>query len=87
MFETHHLDVEGGVGERRTGAAGKREEEKAVSVSRPSVGGGAAVSVEIEGEAVMEAVAVAAGEGSRTESLTKKKRVAFGGEQRELYDF
>jgi len=82
VFETHHLDVEGGVGERRTSApVGRKEGEKAASTSR----GGAALEVELEVEPSVEAAAAA--ERIRTGSLTKKKRVTFRGEQRDLYDF
>lgn len=83
VFETHHLDVEGGVGERRTTApVGRKEGEKAASTSR---GGGAALEVELEVEPNIEATAAA--ERILTGSLTKKKRVTFRGEQRDLYDF
>jgi elongator complex protein 4 len=83
VFETHHLDVEGGVGERRTVATtGTREKEKAVA----SAGGGAWMEVELEeGERGIEAAASA--ERKVTGSLAKKKRVTFRGEQRDLYDF
>jgi elongator complex protein 4 len=76
VFETHHLEVEGGVGERRTTPAERRG---------PKLRGDAAVQVELEVEPNIEAAAVA--ERIRTGSLTKKKRVTFRGEQRDLYDF
>ena len=91
MFETHHLDIEGGVGERRTTATEKREGGKAVRTrlkgkDLSAVGGGSAwMEVEIEGETGVEAAASA--EKEVTGSLAKKKRVAFRGEQRDLYDF
>jgi hypothetical protein len=73
VFETHHLDVEGGVGERRTVAStGTGEKEK--------VGGRAWMEVEIEGG--IEAAGSA--ERKVTASLAKKK-VTFGDEQ--VYDF
>ena len=93
MFETHHLDIEGGVGERRTTATEKREGEKAVTtkklkgkdLSAGGGGGGAWMEVEIEGERGVEAAVSA--EKKLTGSLAKKKRVTFRGEQRDLYDF
>jgi hypothetical protein len=68
VFETHHLDAEGGVGERRTGPV---EGEK---VGR----GPARLEVEIEGGFAMEAAAAA--ERIRTESLAKRKQVRFRGD-------
>lgn len=91
VFETHHLDIEGGVGERRTTGTEKREGEKAVRTKLKgkdlsAEGGGSAwMEVEIEGETGVEAAASA--EKKVTGSLAKKKRVAFRGEQRDLYDF
>jgi len=84
VFETHHLDIEGGVGERRTS-----EGEKAAPTSkaRAPSSGGAAMGVELEGEPAMEAAAAAERIRTRTESVAKKKRVAFRGEQRDLYGF
>ena len=70
VFETHHLDAEGGVGERRTGPG---EGEKVVSNWRGSAG----LEVEIEGGQAMEAAAAA--ERIRTESLAKRKQVRFWG--------
>ena len=78
MFETHHLDVEGGVGERRT-------VETAAAATRWKGKGGAWMEVELEGEAGIEAAASA--EKKLTGSLAKKKRVTFRGEQRDLCDF
>ena len=93
VFETHHLDVEGGVGERRTVTAGNTGREKGTSTSwspsrreQLSLGGGAAMKVELEGEP--DIAAAAAAEGILTESLAKrKKKVTFGAERREVYDF
>lgn len=89
MFETHHLDVEGGVGERRTVAGtGTREGEKSGTRWKgkdSSEGGGAWMEVELEGETGIEAAASA--ERKVTGSLAKKKRVTFREEQRDLYDF
>ena len=88
VFETHHLDVEGGVGERRTiVSAGDASREKATtSTSQSPSRGGAAMEVELEGES--DIAAAAAAERILTESLTKrKKKVTFGAERPELYDF
>jgi len=91
VFETHHLDIEGGVGERRTTATEKREGEKAATTKKSkgkelsAGGGGAWMEVEIEGERGVEAAVSA--EKKLTGSLAKKKRVTFRGEQRDLYDF
>jgi hypothetical protein len=71
VFETHHLDAEGGVGERRTGPG---EGEKAASNWR---GSSAGLEVEIEGGGAMEAAAAA--ERIQTGSLTKRKQVRFRG--------
>ncbi|KAI9455854.1 Elongator complex protein 4 [Russula earlei] len=76
VFETHHLDVEGGVGERRTG--GRRER---------TVKGGAGLQVELEVEPNIEGSAAASAERNQTGSSTKKKRVTFRGEKRDWYDF
>jgi hypothetical protein len=70
VFETHHLDAEGGVGERRTGPG---EGEKVGSIWRGSAG----LEVEIEGGLAMEAAAAA--ERIRTGSLAKRKQVRFRG--------
>jgi hypothetical protein len=70
VFETHHLDAEGGVGERRTV---REEGEKAGSKSRGSAG----LEVELEVEGAMEATAAA--ERIRTGSLAKRKQVRFRG--------
>jgi hypothetical protein len=67
VFETHHLDAEGGVGERRTV---REEGEKAGRKSRGSAG----LEVELEG-----VEATAAAERNRTGSLTKRKQVRFRG--------
>ena len=72
VFETHHLDAEGGVGERRTGP-GRGDGEKAAS----NWMGSAELEVEIEGARTMEAAAAA--ERIRTESLAKRKQVRFRG--------
>ena len=86
MFEMHHLDVEGGVGERRTVAdTGTREGEKPGAGWKgkaSSGGGGAWMEVELEGETSIEAAAPA--ERKLTGGLAKKKRVTFG---EDLYDF
>lgn len=86
MFETHHLDIEGGVGQRRTTGTEKREGEKAVRLKGKDLSAGVAwMEVGIEGETSVEAAASA--EKKLTASLAKKKRVTFRGEKRDLYDF
>ena len=73
VFETHHLDAEGGVGERRTGPG---EGEK--GASNLNWRGSAKFEVEIEeGGLAMEAAAAA--ERIRTESSAKRKQVRFRG--------
>jgi elongator complex protein 4 len=77
-FETHHLDIEGGVGERRTRGTEKGEGEKAArrrSKGKDSSAGVAWIEVGIEGERTVEAAASA--EKKLTGSLAKKKRVTF----------
>ena len=73
VFETHHLDVEGGVGERRTGPG---EAEKGASNSNWRGSAGLEVEIE-EGGLAMEAAAAA--ERIRTESSAKRKQVRFRG--------
>jgi hypothetical protein len=91
VFETHHLDVEGGVGERRTivsAGDASREKKATTSTSQSPSRGGAAMEVELEGESDIAAATAAAAERILTESLTKrKKKVTFGVERPELYDF
>ncbi|KAN0128381.1 PAXNEB domain containing protein [Lactarius tabidus] len=93
VIETHHLDVEGGVGERRTTPVGKTGgvgdgmgREKAVSKSERnelSVGAGAAgraameVELEEEGRRDMEAAAAGAPEGRQG----RGKKVTFWGDR------
>ncbi|KAI0274679.1 PAXNEB-domain-containing protein [Gloeopeniophorella convolvens] len=98
VFETLHLDVEGGLGERRTGPAtnaialeeGMRSERVASASGKQSAAfaGGAAIEIQIEG-AVDTGAGVVGGadvqEGAK--AGRKKKKVAFQSEQPELYDF
>jgi len=81
VIETHHLDVEGGVGERRTTPAGKMggggDEE--ISRKKVVVAGRAATGVELEeeGKGDMEA----AGAGAAERKGGRGKKVTFWGER------
>lgn len=90
VIETHHLDVEGGVGERRTTPMGKTVgvggDGKAISKSernKLSVGAGAAgraameVELEEEGRRDMEAAAA----GAPEERQRRGKKVTFWGDR------
>ena len=88
MIETHHLGVEGGVGERRTtpavGADGEgTRREKALSKSernKLSAGAGRAameVELEEEGKGDIEAAGAGVAEGRRG----RGKKVTFSGER------
>ena len=94
VIETHHLDVEGGVGERRTTPVGKMvgadgegiRPEKAVSKSERnelSVGAGAAgraaMEVELEEEGRRDMEAAAA--GAPEERQRRGKKVTFWGDR------
>ena len=94
MIETHHLDVEGGVGERRTTTMGKTVgvggdeigREKAISKSERnelSVGAGAAgraaMEVELEEEGRRDMEAAAA--GAPEERQRRGKKVTFWGDR------
>ncbi|KAJ6627209.1 Elongator complex protein 4 [Mycena sp. CBHHK59/15] len=77
MFETLHLDVDGGVGERRTTAA------PSVSVpASPRKATTAAVVVEVEG-----AEAEAENAASVTKARKKGKKVGFQSDRPDVYDF
>lgn len=81
VFETLHLDLEGGVGERRTTPAATSE--AVISAVNKSVG---VASVKVELEAGAEDKL--AGDGKATEPVVKvKRKVAFQSERPELYDF
>ena len=84
VFETVHLDVEGGVGERRTsappGASASTSVAAPVSttaMSAPRVG--AAVEVEVEG--------VPSAEPVQAPVKKSRKRVGFQSDRPEVYDF
>lgn len=94
VIETHHLDVEGGVGERRTTTMGKTVgvggdeigREKAISKSERnelSVGAGAAgraaMEVELEEEGRRDMEAAAA--GAPEERQRRGKKVTFWGDR------
>jgi elongator complex protein 4 len=76
VFETVHLDVEGGVGERRTSAP-------TASVSSAPRRVGAAVEVEVEGVPVEASVV----EPAPTTTKKSRKRVGFQSDRPEVYDF
>ncbi|KAJ7102205.1 PAXNEB-domain-containing protein [Mycena belliarum] len=85
VFETLHLDIDGGVGERRTSAP-------AAVLSRASMG--ALVEVEVEGTVggIKEAAKVSGGVAevspeSRRPKKAGGKRVGFHSDRPEVYDF
>ncbi|KAJ6509255.1 PAXNEB-domain-containing protein [Mycena vitilis] len=78
VFETVHLDVEGGVGERRTSAPPGASAGASVVPPRPA---GAAVEVEVEGAVAVEASPEPA------PPKKSKKRVGFQSDRPEVYDF
>jgi elongator complex protein 4 len=79
VFETVHLDVEGGVGERRTSAPAASVPNVPSAPKRV----GAAVEVEVEGVPV-EANVV---EPAPTTTKKSRKRVGFQSDRPEVYDF
>ncbi|KAJ7786023.1 Elongator complex protein 4 [Mycena metata] len=86
VFETVHLGVEGGVGERRTSAPAAASElaanKLASSTNTPRVG--AAVEVEVEGAVAVEPAAEPA---PPTPGKKSRKRVGFQSDRPEVYDF
>lgn len=91
IFETLHLDVEGGVGERRTTPAFSAEQEHAAHGH--DHGAGAAVKVQLEAPAPTPA-AVAAEAPTQTalsdipvKKPKQRKKVAFTSDRPDLYDF
>lgn len=93
VFETLHLDLEGGVGERRTTPSNTatvldsvaHEHEHSVT---PVRGGSAAVEVKLEG--IQIATAPQSVEDSSNIPVKKvkpKKKVAFHSDRPDLYDF
>lgn len=95
IFETLHLDIEGGVGERRTtpSAAATTETSKAHDQPHEStseVSGFATVQVVVENSEIPKIVDDATDENAkRPEGREKKtkKRVAFRADRPDLYDF
>ncbi|KAF9015350.1 Elongator complex protein 4 [Cyathus striatus] len=95
IFETLHLDVEGGVSERRTtaGVGGTDMSDTQGSVMNTSASGPAAVEVELEGVELKgnvgkEKEVVDKGEVVGENKPKKpKKRVAFRSDRPDLYDF
>jgi elongator complex protein 4 len=87
VFETLHLDVEGGVGERRTApsaTAGAFEDGARAAASSGRVPPKAEAQVSVEVEEGTRAVA----ENVDVAKVTKrKKKVAFQSERPDLYDF
>lgn len=101
VFETLHLDLEGGVGERRTtpSTSASALSEVAASVQNPgsstavSKSASAAVVVELESEAKAVAEAVPVGGPATdaapptTKKVKAKKKVGFVSDRPDLYDF
>ncbi|KAI0043189.1 PAXNEB-domain-containing protein [Auriscalpium vulgare] len=94
VFETLHLDVEGGVGERRTTPStnataleeGASEDKVSAVTRRKGMAAAAAVEVQFEGEqSASRETDVAAEEGAHLKKA--KKKVAFRSDRPELYDF
>ncbi|KAJ6574826.1 Elongator complex protein 4 [Mycena capillaripes] len=87
VFETVHLDVEGGVGERRTSAppgAGATVTAPPTSAPRRLGAATATLEVEVEGAAVAVNVDV---EPPPTTGKKSRKRVGFQSDRPEVYDF
>jgi elongator complex protein 4 len=100
VFETLHLDLEGGVGERRTAPSKSAAalDEATMQHHAPhttTIGGDATVQVALEGKPFPELSAEASAindEGSQASLATgppkkAKKKVAFHSDRPELYDF
>ncbi|KAK7058787.1 Elongator subunit elp4 [Paramarasmius palmivorus] len=101
IFETMHLDVEGGVSERRTTPSSSNNTLEVASVDKPKNAGEpktrfAAVEVEIEekrkeaGPAAVSTLAVGVEftpEGSTGKPKKPKKKVGFRSDRPDLYDF
>ncbi|TCD61750.1 hypothetical protein EIP91_007976 [Steccherinum ochraceum] len=97
VFETLHLDLEGGVGERRTtpsttatvldGATHDHSHEHSVLSSQ---GGGAVLEVKMEGleiEAKVQPVVAEETSSVPAKKVKAKKKVAFHSDRPDLYDF
>ncbi|KAJ7042524.1 PAXNEB-domain-containing protein [Mycena alexandri] len=83
VFETVHLGVEGGVGDRRTSAPAAASELAAnkLAPSTNTLRVGAAVEVEVEGAVAVEPVA------EPVQGKKNRKRVGFQSDRPEVYDF
>ncbi|KAF8167916.1 Elongator complex protein 4 [Crassisporium funariophilum] len=77
LFETMHLDIEGGTGERRTTPSGHEVEHHTVAVVARQDQGGKAAQVEVELEGV----------SNKRDVKKARKVVAFQSDRPELYDF
>lgn len=86
VFETQHLDVEGGVGERRTAPALTTREMPANDSNESGVKrvvpSGAGVQIELETEESREEVPV-----TEKRTVKVKRKVAFQSDRPEMYDF
>ncbi len=98
VFETLHLDLEGGVGERRTtpadtiGDIGLNNMHVHTHEEVPETGAAGGATVEIQMEQLQHKVAqVSMAEnvplGNSTKKVKQKKKVAFTSERPDLYDF
>ena len=96
VLETMHLDVEGGVGERRTAPAPAAEARHDAGHHHGEVGGRGLAKVEVTVEGVVGAEkagvietreAEAEESGAAEPKKRKKKSVAFRAERPDVYDF
>ncbi|KAA1468644.1 PAXNEB-domain-containing protein [Dentipellis sp. KUC8613] len=94
VFETLHLDVEGGVGERRTTPATNAVTSETVGAhtgpsAEPEIGKSAAASLQIQFEETQKGAALIPLDVAVTETkpAKAKKRVAFQSDRPDLYDF
>ncbi|KAI0067700.1 hypothetical protein BV25DRAFT_1794657 [Artomyces pyxidatus] len=95
VFETLHLDVEGGVGERRTTPAANAiaidesawPSEKTSSPGNPTRKQAAAAAVVVELEETARPPAVAEPETATPKPVKTRKKVAFRSDRPDLYDF
>lgn len=96
IFETFHLDVEGGVGERRTTpatSASQPTEDRGPLISPSNAGtdskeSSAAVRITIEGEGTNDATqSDSVLSNSKEKPKKPKKRVGFQVERPDVYDF
>lgn len=94
MFETLHLDVEGGVGERRTAPSKLQADEHAHEEVTLPKAAFASLDVRLEDPeaAKAEAVSLSVDDSDRVEERVPKvkkpkKRVAFHSDRPDLYDY